>query len=57
MVYGSKPGDRFITQHILAGIGQLYQLNADTQNEKLKELRDRLLKYVDRQLLLAIKTG
>ena len=44
--------DRYITQYILAGIGQLYAAKAvDAQNSTLKTLTDRALNYLDQELV------
>jgi len=44
--------DRYITQYILAGIGQLYAANAvDAQNPTLKNIADRALNYLDEELI------
>jgi len=44
--------DRYITQYILAGIGQLYASNAvDAQNPTLKNIADRALNYLDEELI------
>lgn len=47
---GSK-SDRYISQHILAGIGQLYQLKAVTGNDvRLKNIKRKLLAYLDTRI-------
>ncbi len=44
--------DRYITQYILGGIGQLYAANAvDAQNPTLKNIADRALNYLDEELI------
>ncbi|MEN0052401.1 MAG: alpha-2-macroglobulin family protein [Mucilaginibacter sp.] len=44
--------DRYITQYILAGIGQLYYLHiADDNNQTLKSIKDNALAYLDNQLI------
>jgi len=44
--------DRYITQYILTGIGQLYAANAvDAQNPTLKNIADRALNYLDEELI------
>jgi len=44
--------DRYITQYILAGIGQLYASKAvDLQNPTLKNITDRALNYLDQELI------
>ncbi len=44
--------DRYITQYILAGIGQFYASNAvDAQNPTLKNIADRALNYLDEELI------
>ncbi|WP_299285102.1 hypothetical protein [uncultured Mucilaginibacter sp.] len=44
--------DRYITQYILAGIGQLYAAKAvDNSNPTLKTLTDRALNYFDQELI------
>lgn len=43
--------DRYITQYILAGIGQLYAAKAvDAQNLTLKNISDKALNYLDQEL-------
>jgi TonB-dependent SusC/RagA subfamily outer membrane receptor len=49
--FGGEYADRFITQQILAGIGQLVQLNiVDTKNRVLKDIADKALAYLDKTL-------
>jgi len=44
--------DRYITQYILAGIGQLYAAKAvDAQNPTLKNISDKALNYLDQELV------
>lgn len=44
--------DRYITQYILAGIGQLYASKAvDAQNLTLKNISDKALNYLDEELV------
>jgi len=46
------PADRYITQYILAGIGQLYAAKAsDNQNSTLKNISDKALNYLDEELV------
>lgn len=49
--FGGDRADRYITQHILAGIGQLYHLNIDLNNATLKMMSRRAIHYMDGQLL------
>lgn len=45
--------DRYITQYILAGIGQLYASKAvDDQNQTLKNISDKALNYLDQELAI-----
>jgi len=49
--FGGSYPDRYITQYILAGMGQLYHLNiVDTKNQKLKEIADKAMAYLDNAL-------
>jgi TonB-dependent SusC/RagA subfamily outer membrane receptor len=49
--FGGEYADRYITQHILAGIGQLTHLNiADTKNQVLKDIADKAMAYLDKSL-------
>ncbi|MGY8916590.1 MAG: alpha-2-macroglobulin family protein, partial [Flavobacteriales bacterium] len=41
------PSNRYITQHIMAGLGHLRQLNAGLADEKAQLLEDRGLAYLD----------
>ncbi|MVN23331.1 alpha-2-macroglobulin family protein [Mucilaginibacter arboris] len=44
--------DRYITQYILAGIGQLYAAKAvDAQSSALKNIADKALNYLDEELI------
>jgi len=44
--------DRYITQYILAGMGQLYAANAvDRKNSTLKNINDKALNYLDQELI------
>ncbi|WP_419802677.1 alpha-2-macroglobulin family protein [Mucilaginibacter sp.] len=44
--------DRYITQYILAGIGQLYNAKAvGLQNQTLKNISDKALNYLDQELV------
>ncbi|MDN5284642.1 MAG: hypothetical protein JWR38_916 [Mucilaginibacter sp.] len=48
---GDRP-DRYITQHILAGIGQLYYLHiADDKNQTLRSVKDKALAFMDSKLM------
>lgn len=50
--FGGDRSDRFITQHILAGIGQLYHLKiADDKDQTLKAISDRAIGYLDAELI------
>lgn len=49
--FGGEYGDRYITEHILAGVGQLYHLNiVDTKNQVLKDITDKAMAYLDKTL-------
>jgi uncharacterized protein YfaS (alpha-2-macroglobulin family) len=49
--FGGTYPDRYITQHILEGIGQLYHLNvADAKNQTLKTVADKAMTYLDKAL-------
>jgi TonB-dependent SusC/RagA subfamily outer membrane receptor len=49
--FGGDYPDRYITQHILEGIGQLYHLNiVDAKNKPLKEISDNALAYLGQTL-------
>ena len=50
--FGGDRSDQFITQHILAGIGQLYHLKiADDKDQTLKAISDRAIGYLDAELI------
>jgi len=50
--FGGDRADRYITSHILEGIGQLYHLNiADTKNQQLKDVADKAMQYVNGELI------
>ena len=50
--FGGNNPDRYITQYILAGIGQLYHLNiVDTKNQTLKQIADKAIAYLDGALI------
>ena len=50
--FGGDHSDRFITQHILEGIGQLYHLNIKpTDSAQLKTVANNALSYLDGQLM------
>jgi len=50
--FGGDRSDRFITQHILAGIGQLYHLKiAGDKDQTLKAISYRTLGYMDAELI------
>ncbi|MBE7176581.1 MAG: carboxypeptidase-like regulatory domain-containing protein, partial [Mucilaginibacter polytrichastri] len=50
--FGGETTDRFITQHILAGIGQLSRIRpGDAQAKPLDNIADRALIYMDKQLM------
>jgi len=49
--FGGEYPDRYITQHILEGIGQLNHLNVvDAKNQTLKSITDKALSYLDNAL-------
>jgi len=49
--FGGDRSDRFITQHIVAGIGQLYHLHvADNKDTQLKQIADKALGYLDSKI-------
>jgi uncharacterized protein YfaS (alpha-2-macroglobulin family) len=49
--FAGDQADRYITQHVLAGIGQLYRLKiASDSIHMLKEIKEQALKYLDSQL-------
>jgi len=50
--FGGTEADRFITQHIIAGVGQLYRSGTiNATNEKLGGIRNNALQYLDAELL------
>jgi TonB-dependent SusC/RagA subfamily outer membrane receptor len=50
--FGGTEADRFISQHIIAGMGQLYRSKAiNAANEKLSSIRNNALQYLDAELL------
>lgn len=50
--FGGIWADRYITQHIVAGIGQLYHLHiVNDTNEILKKVSGKALAYLDNELL------
>ncbi|MDB5140103.1 MAG: hypothetical protein JWR12_2019 [Mucilaginibacter sp.] len=50
--FGGDRADRYITQNILSGIGQLYHLNiADLKNQALKDVADKAMAYLDQALM------
>ena len=50
--FGGNISDRFITQHIVAGIGQLYHLHiADNKNTELKQIADKAVGYLDNRII------
>ena len=50
--FGGNEADRYITQHIVAGMGQLFHLNIATEkDQELKEISDKAIQYLDDQLL------
>ena len=52
--FGGNRSDRFITQHILQGIGELYHLNINN-DKNLEAIANNALKYADEQLIAADK--
>ncbi|MBB3058960.1 alpha-2-macroglobulin family protein [Mucilaginibacter gotjawali] len=48
--FGGDRGDRYITQHIAEGMGELYHLGIGTDDAELKQISDNTLKYLDDQL-------
>jgi len=52
--FGGNRSDRFITQHILQGIGELYHLNINN-DKNLEAIATNALKYADEQLIAADK--
>lgn len=50
--FGGNFADRYITQHIFAGIGQLYHLKiASTANDKLTTISKNAMAYIDAELI------
>ena len=50
--FGGDRSDRYITEHILEGIGQLYHLNiADIKNVQLKNIADKAMQYLNAELI------
>jgi len=50
--FGGEYPDRYITQHILEGIGQLYHLKiADAKNTVLKTISDKAMDWMDKELI------
>ncbi|MGV8879372.1 MAG: alpha-2-macroglobulin family protein [Sphingobacteriaceae bacterium] len=50
--FGGRHTDRYITQHIIAGMGQLFLLKiADSSRIELIDIRNKALKYLDNELL------
>lgn len=50
--FGGTEPDRYITQYILAGMGQLYHLNlVNLSDQKFKDIADKAMAYVDNVLL------
>ncbi|MDP9080606.1 MAG: MG2 domain-containing protein [Bacteroidota bacterium] len=50
--FGGNYADRYITQNVLAGIGQLYHLGiADPKNQTIKGIADKAMAYLDKTLL------
>ncbi len=50
--FGGDRGDRYITQHILAGVGQLYHLGIGFKdNDELKDIAFKAMGYVQQQLI------
>ncbi|PZR25701.1 MAG: alpha-2-macroglobulin [Citrobacter freundii] len=50
--FSGGPDDRYMTQYIITGIGHLLKLKgvASGQNEKLKQILERAIPYLDRKL-------
>jgi uncharacterized protein YfaS (alpha-2-macroglobulin family) len=49
--FAGDRADRYITQHVLSGIGQLYHLKIATDsNQTLKNIKEQALAYLDNQL-------
>ena len=52
--FGGDEPDRYITQYILAGMGQLYHLNMiGLSDQKFKDIADKAMAYLDEELLKA----
>ncbi|UOE46842.1 MG2 domain-containing protein [Mucilaginibacter sp. SMC90] len=52
--FGGTFADRYITQNILAGMGQLYQLHmVNLADMEFKNIADKAMAYLDKQLLSA----
>jgi len=50
--FGGGKADRYISQHILGGIGELYHLNiANNKSVALGDIKHKLVPYLDQQLL------
>jgi len=50
--FAGDKADRYISQHILGGIGELYHLSiVNEKNEAVRAIKEKLLNYIDRQLL------
>jgi len=50
--FGGEYADSYITQHILAGMGQLYHSGVvDTKNAELKDIADKAMSYLDNTLI------
>jgi len=49
--FGGNTADRYITQHIAEGIGELYHLGIATDQADLKNVADNAIKYLDNQLI------
>ena len=48
--FGGDAGDRYITQHIAEGIGELYHLSIANNDTELKSIADNALDYLDGEL-------
>ncbi|WP_183577880.1 alpha-2-macroglobulin family protein [Mucilaginibacter sp. X5P1] len=54
--FAGNEADRYITQHIIAGIGQLFHLNIATEkDEELKKISDKAIEYLDDQVVISDK--
>lgn len=49
--FNGGPANRFITQHILAGIGHLKNLKADNRDVKMQLLQEKGLAYLEQEFL------